>query len=363
MGFLSGLISPGLTATAQAVSGHQEGDIQAALMKMQQDRQTKEDSLKHLLQGLQAKNLSSEIFTREHPKPTYDSDRGVMVDGANATATPVAGVTPKDPVKNAVAVAEATKGIPTYSDLHPQGHFTPVTLGGDEGAPAVVKPFDTKTGTVGDAVGTAKPTLRIESAMNTAAKARLEAAVSEMNNAHHGMYEFEQGLKSGKYSINGAEQLGGRVANSFTHDDPISMGIQSAALATLNRANPELARYIRRGLSFAEGESMISQRPSDFRTKMAAFLSTAASGAHPEMISDIESRRTSILNPLNATVGKSPKSNPPEPSKAPSHTGASDPGGDIHLGKPSHEQALWDAAVAKYGEAVVTQKYGPRPQE
>lgn len=197
----------------------------------------------------------------------------------------------------------------TGKTVHPVSlapSYTPITLGGGDGQPAVVKAFDTKSGTAGATIGEAKPAVtRVENAMQTAAKARLEAAVSEMNNAHNGMAEFEQKLKSGKISINGLSQFAGATANSFTHDDPASRLVQSAALSTLNRVNPELARYIRRGLSFAEGESMVSQRPSDFRTKMAAFLSTAASGASPEMIADIESRRTSILNPLNATVKSS----------------------------------------------------------
>lgn len=147
---------------------------------------------------------------------------------------------------------------------------------------------------------------RIESAMNTAAKARLKAAIGEMNNAHDGMLEFERGLQNGTVSINGLQQFAGRVANSFTHDDPVSMMMQSTALSALNKINPDLGRYIRRALSFAEGESMISQRPSDFRTKMAAFLSAAASGASPEMIADIVGRRKALLDPLNEVSAEEP---------------------------------------------------------
>lgn len=198
------------------------------------------------------------------------------------------------------------------------------------------------------------PVTRIESALNTAAKARLEAAVSEMNNANTSMAQFEGELANGTRKISAPQQVLQRVANAFTHDDPLSQLTQSGTLALLNSTDPELARYIRRGLSFAEGESMISQRPSDFRTKMSAFLSTAASGATPEMIHDIQSRRSAILNPLNATVtpttpGTSPAAtHAPAPSQAPSQA-------------PTQAQALWDAAVKKYGEAKVLSEYGPRP--
>jgi hypothetical protein len=175
---------------------------------------------------------------------------------------------------------------------------------------------------------------KAENAMNTAASARLHAAVSEMNNAHAGMDAFEQGLASGRISINGLEQFLGATGNSFTHDDPASRAIQSAALSVLNRTNPELARYIRRGLSFAEGESMISQRPSDFRTKMTAFLSQASSGASPEMIADIQSRRKAILDPLNATVQPTPaRGGPPGRGTVQPQQGNA-PHGNVNLGPP-----------------------------
>lgn len=194
--------------------------------------------------------------------------------------------------------------------------------------------------------GTPKQTLHIESAMNTAAKARLQAAVGEMNNAHNGMAEFEKSLADGTRKISAPAQLLQRVGNAFTHDDPLSQLTQSGALSALNASDPLLARYIRRGLSFAEGESMISQRPSDFRTKMAAFLSTAASGASPEMIHDIQSRRTSILNPLNETVMPGAGS---RTGNAPTSS------------RPSPAQTLWDAAVKLHGQTKVLAEYGPRP--
>ena len=141
-----------------------------------------------------------------------------------------------------------------------------------------------------------------QTAQNAAAEALLRSSVSEMHNAHSFMKDYENELASGTKSINGLSQFMGGVGNAFTHDDPASRAIQNTALTVLNKMNPDLARYIRRGLSFAEGEAGISKRPSDFRTKMAAFLSTAASGASPDMIHDIQGRRTSILNPLQDVV-------------------------------------------------------------
>lgn len=191
-----------------------------------------------------------------------------------------------------------------------------------------------------------KQVTHIESAMNTAAKARLAAAISEMNNADANMREFEDGLANGTRRISASAQVLGRVANAFTHDDPLSQLTQSGALSALNTTDPDLARYIRRGLSFAEGESMISQRPSDFRTKMAAFLSTAASGSGPEMVHDIQGRRGAILKPLNGMGSSGAQPAPPNGGQPP---------------PPTHAQQLWDAAVAKHGRARVIAEYGERP--
>lgn len=177
-----------------------------------------------------------------------------------------------------------------------------------------------------------------QNAQNMATEALLRSSVSEMTNADKFMKSYENDLASGRKSINGLAQFMGGVGNSFTHDDPASRAIQNTALTALNTINPDLARYIRRGLSFAEGEAGISKRPSDFRTKMAAFLSTAASGASPEMISDIQGRRNSILDPLHSVITEHGK------------TSAS--------GKPRLTQAQYDAGRAKgHSQAEIASHY------
>lgn len=234
-----------------------------------------------------------------------------------------------------------------FDVTHPETSYTFLPGANDETGNPTILAGNSRTGQLTPTGQHGKaPVTRIESATNTAAKARLKAAISEMNNANTGMEDFESKLKSGQINISGVSQLLGRAANAFTHDDPLSQTIQATTLTTLNHTNPDLARYIRRALSFAEAESMISQRPSDFRTKMAAFLSAASSGASPDMISDIQSRRHSILTPLNQVNMEEP-------------TG---PAGSTSVA-PTRAQQLWDAAVAKHGQATVLKEYGPRPNE
>lgn len=341
--------------------------VAEALRLQAETRQSEQDDLARMVKESQMRldDARTKALGIQKPNRTYDSARGAMIDQDTGEARPVTGLPDRPAATETPHTVNAQEGIMQWdaatrsfkpTGLHPvppqapQASFTPITVAGaDQNAPPVVRPFNTRTGQAGAPIAESKPgATRIESAMNTAAKARLEAAVSEMNNAHAGMAAYEQELKAGTANINGLQQFAGRVANSFTHDDPLSMTIQSGALAALNRTNPKLARYIRRALSFAEGESMISQRPSDFRTKMAAFLSAAASGASPEMIADIESRRTSILNPLNATVTPSHATSQQSQQSSAARGGAGDAEAAWAAKNPPHPGESFEAYHARY---------------
>lgn len=202
---------------------------------------------------------------------------------------------PAPPSLTGGGAAPASTAAPTTTPAQPtfgaKDHYTFPT-----GAEGVLR-ANTVTGEVTPTGQAGKPA--VLRATDIGAKARLRAGISEMNNSHTNMSDYERQLMEGKANISGLSGFLGRAANTFTHDDPASQALQSSALDLLNNQNPELARYIRRGLSFAEGEGMISQRPSDYRTKMAAFLSQAGAGATPEMIRDIQGRRNAIMTPLN----------------------------------------------------------------
>lgn len=384
-GFFGGYVGPALTAATNVAGAYQGAEADATKAKTAQIaqqisllRQQHNDEITNALHTAQTSKASAGAEALLNPKDDWekvDTTAGIMLrNKRTGEAKPFTDPSTNQPYESPEKTTPPTATTKGYVKrdgtfmLGPDGQplmppsttptniFTPGVSA--TGTPTIFTGHNKGDPSLTD-TGVGKPqTLRIESATNTAAKARLEAAVSEMNNAHTGMAEYENALASGKASIHGLEQIVGRAGAAFTHDDPASIAIQSATLSALNRSNPDLARYIRRALSFAEGESMISQRPSDFRTKMSAFLSQAASGASPEMIHDIQSRRTSILTPLNNTV---------KPSVAPAHAPAVPAGqktGNVDLGAPSapNAGALWDAAVKLHGEAKVLAEYGPRPQ-
>jgi len=146
-------------------------------------------------------------------------------------------------------------------------------------------------------------------AMGKVSIGRVRTGLTDMEMAGQNMPEFEQKLKEGTASMTGVDQFIKDVGNSFTADGVKADAARALALARLNKKNPELARYVRWGLKYAEGESMISQRPSDFRTKMAAFLATAPTGdyrtnqALQGMLGDIAQGREAQTKAMRESVG------------------------------------------------------------
>lgn len=332
MGFLSGFISPGLIATAQAVAGHQEGDIQSALMKMQQDRQKKEDDLKAILQGMQVKNLGSEIFTREHPKPTYDSDRGVMVT-PEGTSTPVAGIEPKQhaPIEGTPEwEAAETKKAKIHAEFAPppaQFSFG-TTVDPETGKPLVLRQ-NTHTGDVTptDAV---KPT----AGGGGQGAQQMAAAKANFESAQKVMAEYEAKLKANPSLYGPMDATMGSAASSPTAltaqhpwDLPMSLAANEAS-SHLQARNPELMRYMTAKKLIAEAVLNTHKRPNQTQYEIEQELGGVGPNPTPMQIDMLAQRRQRMYHELFGG-GQAP----PEPSKVPSHTGASDPGGDINLGQ------------------------------
>lgn len=184
--------------------------------------------------------------------------------------------------------------------------------------------------------------------------ASAQSGLSQMENSDQAMQPYEALLRSGKANLTGFDQFRARLAQSFMRDDPTGIAEQTAALADLNKVNPDLARYFRRGLEFAQGEQATTGRSSDFRTKLSDFLSTAGANPTPGMIDDIQNTRQAITVPIRKALGGTPVKYTP---------GAAGAIGGSSTPRASQQQQLWDAAVAKYGQAKVLQEYGPRPPE
>jgi hypothetical protein len=130
-----------------------------------------------------------------------------------------------------------------------------------------------------------------------------EIGLTEMEQAHKTMLPIEADLKSGKIPLTGLDQFMRDVGNNFTADDMKSTAARAIALTRLGQVNPRMAEYARAGIQYAEGESKFDKRPSDFRTKMAEFLSTVPTGFTPQMVDNIQSRRDRMVTRARKTFG------------------------------------------------------------
>ena len=113
---------------------------------------------------------------------------------------------------------------------------------------------------------------------------RAMSGIAGMQDADEKMRKFEIKAASGQVDYNSWDYFQGQLATLYS-DARKETGIAghlvpffgtatgSVALAHLNRTNPELANYLQAASQWALEESLLSNRPSDFRTKMDEFVS------------------------------------------------------------------------------------------
>lgn len=128
---------------------------------------------------------------------------------------------------------------------------------------------------------------------------RIRAGMNEMLLANKSMEDFEQKFKAGQVNITVGQRVLQKLATDFANErTPLDKIITSSAYKALAEANPDLVEYMRNVDAFAEGETMISSRPSNFRTKMAQFLSGIAAGSPVEVVNRVQQRRRGLLTPM-----------------------------------------------------------------
>ena len=106
---------------------------------------------------------------------------------------------PLPPVRDPIADHKAIRDYDVTHPLPVQPSYTPVTLGGGNGEPPVVKPFNTKTGETGPVIGEAKPvgTGKV-SATITKAIAENNNTLTNIQNALHELDAHPSGVGLGR---------------------------------------------------------------------------------------------------------------------------------------------------------------------
>ncbi len=187
---------------------------------------------------------------------------------------------------------------------------------------------------------------------------RTIAAINGLHQANDQMTPYEESVRNKGASFDGLDYFKTQMGRMYDAKGIVDPAIHSAVMAQLGAQNPALANYLQNGEMWALEESSIpGSRPSDFRTKLDAFVSSLKPNASDQMINSVQRGRTTRLEGYDQSVPALKASlarvagTPVQPGNAPSSSTKRTP------------QQAWDEAVKLYGEARVLKEFGPRPPE
>ncbi len=128
--------------------------------------------------------------------------------------------------------------------------------------------------------------------------ARQYAAIAGMQNADTAMKPFEQAVLIGKANYAGLDYYKGMGSKMYDASGHIDPAIHADVYAKLNQENPDLANYLASAEQWALEDSQLSGRPSDFRTKLDAYISAIGPNAQRSTIMQRQSFRDTRLKAL-----------------------------------------------------------------
>lgn len=265
--------------------------------------------------------------------------------GPGASVVPgVKMATKADPVSTAIAIANATKGIPTYADLHPKetDRYTAVPgVDPDTGKPTVYT-MNSRTGEMKSS-GVGKPV----AAGNAQTAPQMAAARANMESAMKTMDDYEAKLRVHPEIYGPTEATLGALSSSPTAmtaqhpwDIPMSYGANKAS-QHLQASNPELARYLTAKKFVAEAVLNTHKRPNQTQYEIEQELGGVGPVPSNMQIDMVAARR----NRMYQEVFANPNAGGTAPASAP-HT------------KPSLTQDQYNAGLAKgHTPAEIAQHY------
>lgn len=210
----------------------------------------------------------------------------------------------------------------------PQQSFTPVTLGGGDGAPPVVVPFNTKEGTAGKPIGDAKPS----------------ASMAKLTEPQEKSYLFYKLMENAQPQIDTAMKSGAvrkAAVSAYLATPGVLLPLANAGL------NAKEQSLIRSFKDFAAGvlrkESGAAVTDSELREVWARF--GPGFGDEPTLDTEKSKARIDYMTTMKQQAG-------PAIQFYDSHA----KGAGV-----TDDQKDWDAAVKLYGKDRVLKEYGPRP--
>lgn len=219
----------------------------------------------------------------EHGVRHYVRRSAAVGERAPAPAEPLVEVIGKDGQRTYVPRASAA-GMNAPPNAIQWGKFQtpagPRVLTMEEGSRMGYAPLANEGGSSGFGAG------------GVAGAGRTLAGIAGLKTAHGKMLEFENAVLDKKATFDGLDFFKTQVGKMYDEHGFINQAAVSAALANINSKNPALGEYLQAGMLWALEESSLSNRPSDFRTKLDEFVSSLKPDAQPGAIRFMQEGRT-----------------------------------------------------------------------
>lgn len=132
---------------------------------------------------------------------------------------------------------------------------------------------------------------------------RAMSGIAGMADADEKMRRYEIKVASGQADLTDKDYFQGQISSLYNKQNEAAglaghivpffgTAAGTQMLERLNKSNPEYAQYLQAAAQWALEESLLSNRPSDFRTKMDEFISAVKPGAKPPIIHDLWKSRS-----------------------------------------------------------------------
>lgn len=131
---------------------------------------------------------------------------------------------------------------------------------------------------------------------------RALAAINGLDNANEQMKAFEKQVHDGKAQVDGMDYFQTQMGKMYDAKGVMDQGLHAAVLAHLDDVNPELGNYLQQAEFWALEESNLTNRPSDFRTKLDGFVSALKPNMSQKQIESLWLSRDTRMEGWHKTV-------------------------------------------------------------
>ncbi len=185
------------------------------------------------------------------------------------------------------------------------------------------------------------------------------AGINGLHNAHDNMVPYENDVGAGKAKLDGVDYYRKLWGQMYDEKGIINPALHATVMANLGTTNPDLANYLQNAEMWALEDASISNRPSDFRTKLDGFVSSLKPNQNPKGIEQMQHGRQVRLDGLDLALpglkASLARAGGVTPGEAPPVTATT-------ASKKSISQAEYNALKSQgFSDAVLKAKYTITP--